>query len=283
MTALRLRDDLGRELRFAAPPERVVSLVPSDTFSVAALGCAGVLVGRTDYCVEPPEIARVPALGGTKNPRLADVLDLAPDLVLANREENTRRDLEALAGRGVRVWVSHPRRVADGIAHLARLARVFGVGARELLRESYDASARAEPARVRAFCPIWLDPLMTVHADTFVSDAMRHAGAENVFADRRRRYPLAADLGEAAALPPEKTAGKDDRYPRVGWDEVLARRPDVALLPDEPYAFGEAHAALFRARGVPAVLVSGKDLCWYGAWSARGLPRLADAVRSCRP
>ena len=103
-----------------------MSLVPSDTFTVAALGFAGALVGRTDYCELPEEVVRkLPSVGGTKNPRVDDVCALEPDLVLANQEENTKGDLEAIAQRGFRVYVAFPKRVADGIAHLAKLARIF--------------------------------------------------------------------------------------------------------------------------------------------------------------
>lgn len=267
------------------PPKRVVSLVPSDTFSLAAIGCSGALVGRTDYCVEPAEILRVPSIGGTKNPRLDDICDLAPDLVLANQEENTKSDLEQLRHRGVRIFMSFPKRVEDGLAHLAKLARMFDVKPKELLKAGYEAVREAEQTTptIRAFCPIWLDPLMTIHGETFISDMMALAGAENVFADRTRRYPLAADLGAKEPLSPEKTAGRDVRYPRVTWEEVVSRKPDVALLPDEPYAFGDDHVKLFTDRGIRCVLVSGKDLCWYGAWSVRGLPRVRALVRSLHP
>ncbi len=205
MSLLRIRDDRGRALDLGSAPRRVVSLVPSDTLSVADLGCGGALVGRTDYCELPEEVvARVPSVGGTKNPRVDDVCALEPDLVLANQEENTRGDLEEMARRGLRVYVAFPRRVADGLAHLARLARIFRVerdeGARDLLRRGYAAFREAEEARrrrlpLRSFCPIWMKPLMTVNGDTFISDMLDLCGASNVFADRERRYPLAADLG----------------------------------------------------------------------------------------
>ncbi len=106
---LRVTDDRGRELLFSRPPSRVVSLVPSDTFTVAALGFAGALVGRTDYCELPEEVVRkLPSVGGTKNPRVDDVCALEPDLVLSNQEENTKGDLEKIAQRGFRVYVAFP-------------------------------------------------------------------------------------------------------------------------------------------------------------------------------
>jgi ABC-type Fe3+-hydroxamate transport system substrate-binding protein len=292
-------DDLGRALSFGAAPRRVVSLVPSDTLSVAAIGCAGALVGRTDYCELPEDVtARLPSVGGTKNPRLDAILELEPDLVIANKEENTKGDLEALAQRGVKVLVAFPRRVASGLAHLARLARVFHVerdpAVRDLIRAGYAAlreaeAARAERAPLRAFCPIWMSPLMTVHGDTFISDMLDLAGAQNVFADRERRYPLAADLGQRPPLAPEKAAGKDTRYPRITLDEVTARAPELVLLPDEPHPFSEEDAAVFRALDIPAARAgavartSGKDLCWYGARSVLGIARVRALVESLRP
>lgn len=293
MATLRVHDDRNRALDFGSPPKRVVSLVPSDTLNVAALGCASALVGRTDWCELPADVvAALPSVGGTKNPRVDAVCALEPDLVLANQEENTRGDLEKLAQRGVRVYVAFPKRVAEGLAHLAKLARIFGVEAdaavKELLKKGYDALRDAPPTRepIPTFCPIWMDPLMTIHGDTFISDMLAVAGARNVFADRARLYPLAADLGRAAPASPEKTAGRDVRYPRVTEEEVIARAPELVLLPDEPHPFSEQDAAHFRALPIPAarrdavVRTSGKDLCWYGARSVEGIPRVRALVSS---
>jgi ABC-type Fe3+-hydroxamate transport system substrate-binding protein len=293
MPLLRVHDDRNRALDFGSPPKRVVSLVPSDTLNVAALGCASALVGRTDWCELPEDVvARLPGVGGTKNPRVEAVCDLQPDLVLANQEENTRGDLEKLAQRRVRVYVAFPKRVADGLAHLAKLARIFGVesdaAVKQLLRKGYDALRAPPPAAepIPTFCPIWMDPLMTIHGDTFISDMLAVAGARNVFADRERRYPLAADLGHAAPAAAEKTAGRDVRYPRVTEEEVIARAPEVVLLPDEPHPFSEQDAAHFRGLPIPAarrdavVRTSGKDLCWYGARSVEGIDRVRRVVAS---
>jgi len=291
---LRVQDDMKRVLTFGAAPKRVVSLVPSDTFSVAALGCGDALVGRTDYCELPSDVvAKLPSVGGTKNPKVDAICDLSPDLVIANQEENTKGDLELLAQRGVKVLVAFPKRAADGLAHLARLARVLRVegdpAVRALLKQGYDVIREAEEARVRlaplpTFCPIWMDPLMTINGDTFISNMLDLAGAPNVFVDRERRYPLAADLGRATPLSGERTAGRDTRYPRVTLDEVVSRAPALVLLPDEPHPFSEEDAEVFRGLAIPAaargavVRTGGKDLCWYGAQTVEGLPRLRALV-----
>jgi ABC-type Fe3+-hydroxamate transport system substrate-binding protein len=286
---IKVVDDRGRELWLARPPRRIVSLVPSDTDTLFALGCGDRVVGRTAYCVEPAgAVEVVPSCGGTKDVDVDAVVALGPDLVVANQEENTRAALERIARAGVAVLVSFPRRVADGIAHVARLARALGVerepSVRELLRSGYAVVRDAEAAaRMRApvpvFVPIWMQPLMTLSGDTFGSDAVRLAGGANVFADRERRYPLAADLGDAAPVDP---GDRDTRYPRVTLAEVVARRPAVALLPDEPHPFTESDAAVLRGAGLRARFCDGKDLFWYGARSVDGVPRLAALVDELR-
>jgi ABC-type Fe3+-hydroxamate transport system substrate-binding protein len=146
------------------------------------------------------------------------------------------------------------------------------------------AARGAGEKRVPVFCPIWMEPLMTIHQDTFISDMLDVCGARNVFADRERRYALVADVGKAAPLPPERVGERDVRYPRVTLDEVVARAPELIVLLDEPHPFSEQDAAVFRALDVPAarrgavVQVSGKDLCWYGARSVEGIARVRALV-----
>src|ERR1700755_839153 len=172
MPMLKLTDDLGRALMFPRPPARVVSLVPSDTHSVIALGARDRLVGRTTYC-ESPEAQDLPTVGGTKNVDVEAVMALEPELVIANQEENTRAALEALA-QGTKGPVSLPRRVDQGVAPLARLARILGMEsqepARSLIKRGY-ALGGASGGGPRAFVPIWMDPLMTINADNYRSQA----------------------------------------------------------------------------------------------------------------
>ncbi|TMA25539.1 MAG: ABC transporter substrate-binding protein [Deltaproteobacteria bacterium] len=272
--ALRVFDDRQRELVFLRAPRRIVSLVPSDTLNVAALGLS--VIGRTRYCD-----GDAPLVGGTKDVDVDAVARLEPDLILANQEENSRVHLEELAGRGLPLFVSFPRTVADGLAHLARLARILEIDARELLRRGYRALGLPGQPPLRAFVPIWMNPLMTVNAATFISDMLRLAGGENVFADRDRRYPLTADQGRAVPSP---AGDRDTRYPRISLAEVVERGPQVLLLPDEPHPFSESDAEVFRAAlpSAKVILCDGRDLMWYGARSVEGLPRLRALIDSLR-
>jgi ABC-type Fe3+-hydroxamate transport system substrate-binding protein len=279
--AVRVFDDRQRELLFIRPPRRIVSLVPSDTANVLAL--SGTLVGRTRYCEAPAEIAVV---GGTKDVEVDKVARLEPDLILANQEENSRVHLEELARLGLPVLVAFPKTVADGLSHLARLARILEADARDLIRRGYAALGAAELALrsvrpLRAFVPIWMDPLMTVNGKTFVSDALRLGGGLNVFADRERRFPLAADIGQAI---PTAAGTRDTRYPRITLEEVIEREPQLVLLPDEPHPFSEEDAAVFRARvpGAKVVRCGGRDFSWYGVQSVEGIPRLRALIDSSR-
>ena len=270
---LRILDDRKRELIFVRPPRRIVSLVPSDTLSLFALGAGERLVGRTRYCTEPAAALTAAEVGGTKDVDVAKVLALEPDLVLCNQEENSRKQVHELMRARVPLLIAFPHTVSAGLAHLARLARILGVGqdaaVKALLREGYaairEAEADARP-KVPAFVPIWMEPLMTANGDTFLSDALRLGGARNVFAERDRRYPLVADL--IPELMASDAGERDTRYPRITLVEVAQHAPAIILLPDEPHPFSEADARVFRAQETPAARAGkvrhcgGRDLTW---------------------
>lgn len=283
-------DATGVLFRLREPARRVVSLVPSDTESVAVLAGLSALVGRTAYCEEPAgQIEAVPSVGGTKRVDVERIVALAPDLVLANREENTKADVERLRAAGMAVHVAFPCSLAETVVHLRRLGTLLGAPDRAAVHA--DALARAlvtaddTIGRPRVFVPIWKDPWMTFDRRTYGHDVVQAAGATNVFADRARRYPLAADLG---AAEPKDAADRDTRYPRVSRAEVEAQNPDEVWLPDEPFGFGPEHVdALLgwsmRAAETRAIhLVSGKDLFWFGVRSAPGLRRLKQLRRPAK-
>jgi ABC-type Fe3+-hydroxamate transport system substrate-binding protein len=261
-------------------PQRIVCLVPSLTEVLFAFGLGDSIVGITDYCAEPqPQVRMKAAIGGTKNPDVDAILRLAPDLVVANIEENRREDVERIQMRGVPVFICFPRTVIEAIATLRTLAQVTGAE-----RQASPVLARIESAyaetkalrlgrgRVRVFCPIWKHPWMTINHETFIHDMIRTCGGTNVFASRERRFPLAADLGQQAESESTRLAGRDRRYPRVSLDEVAGLMPEVILLPDEPYRFSDADRAEFAGFSwVPAVrdgriyVIDGKTVAWY--WS----------------
>jgi ABC-type Fe3+-hydroxamate transport system substrate-binding protein len=220
---------------------RVVSLVPSLTEAVA-VSAPGVLVGATAWCTHPVglDVARI---GGTKNPDVEAVVALAPDLVLANEEENRPADLAALAAAGLTVDVTHVRTVPEGLDELARILERIGAGSPAWLAAARQAWAvpYAGPRR-RAVVPVWRRPWMALGRDTFAGDLLSRLGVDNVLAADPERYPRF----DPAGLPPH----------------------DLAVLPDEPYAFAADDGP--ESFAVPSALVSGRHLTWYG-------PSLAEA------
>lgn len=244
----------------SAAPERVVSLVPSTTESVCALGAARRLIARTRYCSEPAAAtAGVAAVGGTKNPDLDAILALKPDLVLGNAEENRAEDLEYLAAR-VPTLVQTPRTVAEAAVELRVLASRLGApGAADPWLDRVDASLREAAAAARGRPPlrvyyaIWRKPWMTVNADTFVHDVLQRCGARSV----------------AAADP--------DRYPELRPDDAVARGVDLVLLASEPWEFDAPQRDEVAAAGwfgdARVRLCDGRDFCWHGVRMAEGLGR----------
>ncbi|MEP7294005.1 MAG: helical backbone metal receptor [Chloroflexota bacterium] len=270
------------------PPLTVVSLVPSVTETLFELGVGDRLIAITDYCVYPEvEVARLPKIGGTKNPDVARIIALQPELVIMNQEENRREDAEALRAAGIPVWVTFPRTVRDAFNLLWSIMDVFDepkmverVRAMEWMCDWLERIEHEPPCKV--FAPVWYDPLMTFNADTYAHDLLHLCGGENVFAERERQFPLKADLGQGEALPADdlRVAGRDTRYPRVTLAEVEAAQPDVILLPSEPFPFDESHLAIFAALDIPAArsgqihLVDGSLLTWHGTRVARALSEL---------
>ena len=282
------------EYPVSEPPERVVSLVPSVTESLFDLGVGDRLVGITDYCVHPQgKIETIEKVGGTKNPDVARIIALKPDLVIVNQEENRREDVERLQSANIPVWVTFPKTVQDVLNLLWDTMNMFNETAMSprvrLIESQYDwvmgISEAQEDNICRVFVPIWSDPLMTFNQDTYIHDLLRVCGGNNVFAERDRKYPLAADVGDADPYSQDdpRVMGRDTRYPRVTLDEVVAAQPDIILLPSEPYGFTEADIATFAALDVPAAknkqikLVDGSYLTWHGtrvAYALNAIPAL---------
>lgn len=266
-------DDLGRAVALGGPPRRIVSLVPSLTETLFAIGAGPAIVGVTRYCEEPArEVALLPKVGGTKNPDVAAIAALAPDVVILNAEENRREDFAALAALGLACFVTEPKTVRDGIRLIARLGALVGRAAQaQDLASEQERRVRAtiaaveERRPVRYFCPIWRKPWMSFNADTYAHDLLGVAGGVNVCATASARYPT-VELGAIAAAEPE-----------------------VVLLPDEPYHFSERdRPALAPLVDTPALragtvhFVDGKALSWYGPRSADGVEAFAKIFATAR-
>jgi hypothetical protein len=241
-----LLDDLGAPVPLAGPARRVVSLVPSLTEALAVT-CPERLVGATDWCTHPAGLD-VPRVRGTKNPDLAAATALAPDLVVANKEENRELDVRRMRERGLAVWVTAIESVPEAVASMRRLfTEALSVPVPAWLGEAEQAWCGPVPApRARAVVPVWRDPWMVVGRPTFTADLLARAGYGVV------------------------TGGGDGRYPKA--DLAVLDDPavtDVVLLPDEPYPFTADDGPEAFTR-VPTRLVSGRLLTWYG-------PALVDA------
>jgi ABC-type Fe3+-hydroxamate transport system substrate-binding protein len=210
-----------------------------------AVSCPERLVGVTDWCTHPADLdgRGVARVRGTKNPDLAAVAALRPDLVVANREENRELDVRRVRERGIPVWVTDIDTVPGAIASMRRLFReALGEPADPTwLVDAEEAWCGPVPtASARVVVPVWRDPWMVVGRPTFAADLLARAGFEVVTAGVPGRYP---------AVPPE-----------VLDDPVEA---DLVLLPDEPYEFTAADGPeVFRR--LPSRLVSGRLLTWYG-------------------
>jgi ABC-type Fe3+-hydroxamate transport system substrate-binding protein len=256
-----VRDDTGAEVRVPARVRRVVSLVPSLTEAVGVTD-PELLVGVTDWCTHPPGLAAT-RIRGTKNPDVGAVVGLAPDLVLANVEENKAADIAALREAGLAVWVTDIRDVESALASLARMLDVCGLGRPEWLisAESAWAAPVAGPRR-KVAVPIWRKPWMVAGADTFTTAVLARLGCTNVFDD-----------------PPADAAG---RYPRTSPEEIRARGAELVVLPDEPYLF-TAHDGPEAFADLDVALVSGRLLTWYGPSMAVAREVLTDALTAARP
>ncbi len=229
---------------------RVVSLVPSLTELVWELA-PDTLVGRTRFCSVPEAVTAVPHVGGTKNPDVRKIASLLPDLVIANKEENRREDVEALQYGGLNVLLTDPNTVEEALMMIAEIGALLGETERAnaIIREAREALAEPMAPEVRVFVPIWHEPLMGLGAATYGHDLLQRCGAVNVL-------------------------GYRDRYPEVTRDEAAALHADLVLLPDEPYRFGLKHLQAYEPLG-RALRVPGEWLWWYG-------PRIASSVRALK-
>lgn len=260
----RVVDQMGRRVEVPERPERIVSLVPSQTELLFDLGAGARVVGATRFCVRPaapPE--RVKRVGGTKQIRHESIDALAPDLVIGNKEENERAQIEALSSRHP-VWMSDVGDLDDALDMIEAVGGL--VGARDAatslgrrIRSDFDALPRA--GGVRALYLIWRRPWMGVGGGTFIDDLLMRAGLVNVVAEHGL-----------------------DRYPELSDDLLRALSPELVLLSSEPFPFARKHVPEIAAV-LPAArirLVDGEAFSWFGSRLIYGVRSLAALVTELR-
>ena len=237
-------DQLGHRLTLYGPPERIVSLVPSQTELLFDLGLAPQIAGITRYCIHPAHrVAEKEVVGGTKRFDVAAIRRLDPDLIIGNKEENDAAAIAALQ-REYRVWMSDIQDIAQALAMMREIGRITGrAAAAEALIRQIDLPKRPPAAVVRqAAYFIWRKPYMVAAGHTFIDDMLQRLGVTNVF-------------------------GHLARYPSIPVEQLRQLQPDFIFLSSEPYAFRQVHVAEFQSFSPKSqvVLVDGEMFSWYGS------------------
>jgi ABC-type Fe3+-hydroxamate transport system substrate-binding protein len=241
-----ITDQMGERVTFTFPPQRIVSLVPSQTELLFALGLADRVVGVTKFCVHPAQlVASKVRVGGTKRFRFDVIASLQPDLILGNKEENYEEGIARLKA-DYPVWMSDIKTLSQALAMIEVVGEMTdtAVAAHSLITQIEAGFANLQPLprpfRVAYF--IWQNPYMVVGQDTFIQDMLARCGFDNVF------------------------VGMDGRYPEVTPDMIQAANLDAIFLSSEPFPFTEKHKTAFaQAFYVPVLLVDGELFSWYGS------------------
>ena len=239
-------DQTGHEVSLCKIPVRIISLVPSQTELLYDLGLCDRVVGITKFCCRPTHWAKNKTkVGGTKTPKINLIQDLNPDLIIANKEENTLEDIKLLR-QNFPVWTSDIANLKDALEMIKSVGTMTGT--KEAADEMTDQilvqsqnfrSLFPSGAPKRKVCYlIWKKPYMSVGGDTFIHSMLDNLGFENVFANKKR-------------------------YPEVTLDEILSCKPEYIFLSSEPYPFKPKDMAEFS--NLKAYLVDGESFSWYGS------------------
>lgn len=239
-------DQTGRTISLHETPQRIVSLVPSQTELLHYLGLQNEVVGITKFCIHPTEWFRNKTrVGGTKNINIEIIRQLQPDLIIANKEENVKEQVEMLANE-FPVWVSDVNNLDNALHMIEDVGALTGrphqaIDLSGKIKSKFNSLPR--PAtNIRAAYFIWREPYMTVGHDTFIHDIMMRCGLTNIYADKTR-------------------------YPATDIDELKALQPKVILLSSEPYPFKQKHIDELHHHlpGTQIMLVDGEMFSWYGS------------------
>lgn len=239
-------DQTGKTVFLSGTPRRIISLVPSQTELLADFGLEEEVTGITKFCIHPDKWFRSKTrVGGTKQVHADIIRQLQPDLIIANKEENVKEQVEAL-GSSFPVWVTDVNTISEAYRMIHDLGMITGrtaaAGAITGKIRQHFLSLTIPPARPRVAYLIWRSPYMTVGHDTFIHSMLEAAGYENVFADRTR-------------------------YPEVSIEALQASGCDHLFLSSEPYPFGQKHIEELQPLlpGVKIRLVDGEMFSWYGS------------------
>ncbi|WP_448519289.1 ABC transporter substrate-binding protein [Rhodoflexus sp.] len=238
-------DQMGRQVTIPAPPQRIVSLVPSQTELLFDLGLRDRIVGVTKFCIHPAEAVKGKTIiGGTKNFRLEVIHRLQPDLIVGNKEENYKEGIEELS-QHYPVWMSDICTLADSLAMIRAIGELTQTEAKaeaiaQEIENSFAALAAYQTAK-RALYIIWRKPWMAAGSQTFINEMLQRGGWQN--------------------------AVTASRYPELSEADIRALAPDLVFLSSEPFPFREKHIAELRQMLPDAqiLLVDGEMFSWYGS------------------
>lgn len=241
-------DQLGKRLKLHQPPMRIVSLVPSQTELLFKLGLDEHIVGITKFCIHPAHCVKTKTkVGGTKNVKIDELLALNPDLVIANKEENTASDIAHLESK-VPVWTSDVRTLSDAIDMILRIGHISGTAAmaNEMaarIEDGFDKLKMGKPFNARVLYLIWKNPYMAAGQDTFINEMLRLSGFENVI------------------------TSPESRYPEITVAEINSLNPDFIFLSSEPFPFkGKQLEAVKSELPIQKLhTVDGEAFSWYGS------------------
>lgn len=244
---MKFTDQINHIVSLPHIPKRIVSVVPSQTELLFELGLEEEVVGITKFCVHPPAWFRSKTrVGGTKNLNLQKIEALQPDLIIANKEENTEAEIKYLQQK-FPVWTSDIATLHDSLNMIKSLGDLTNtaIKAQQLIhniQQEFDTYRHQFKQTATALYLIWQAPYMSVGKDTIIHHLMEYAGLKNVMSN---------------AL----------RYPEISEEEMMQLQPDFILLSSEPYPFKEKHVTAFQQLfpNSKVLLVDGELFSWYGA------------------
>ncbi|MFC2113877.1 ABC transporter substrate-binding protein [Bacteroidota bacterium] len=237
-------DQIGNKIKIPDAPERIISTVPSQTELLFFLGMQNKIAGITEYCVHPQEkVSKIPKIGGPKNLDIPKIREINPDLIIANKEENTKKQIEELA-QEFPVWTSDIHSLEDAYKMIERVGVICNhsdLAQNTTSNLEKSINLLTSNTNIKIAYVIWENPYMVAGGDTFVNDVLSKIGFINVFENK-------------------------PRYPKITTRELHDCNADFILLSSEPYPFSSQHIDSFKncCPGSKVILVNGQFFTWYG-------------------